>query len=83
MIVKRDAARMLVFRAGMLKDAGKPNTTETSIAKLFATESASECADAAIQVHGGSGYVDDHPVERYLRDARVTRSTRGPRRSRS
>ncbi len=77
MIVKRDAARMLVFRAGMLKDAGKPNTTETSIAKLFATESASECADAAIQVHGGSGYVDDHPVERYLRDARVTRLYEG------
>ena len=37
-----------------------------------ATESAVECANAAIQVHGGSGYVDDHPVERYLRDARVT-----------
>ncbi len=77
MIVKRDAARMLVFRAGMMKDAGKPNTTETSIAKLFATESASECADAAIQVHGGAGYVDDHPVERYLRDARVTRLYEG------
>jgi butyryl-CoA dehydrogenase len=77
MIVKRDAARMLVFRAGTLKDAGKPNTTETSIAKLFATESASECADAAIQVHGGAGYVDDHPVERYLRDARVTRLYEG------
>jgi alkylation response protein AidB-like acyl-CoA dehydrogenase len=72
MIVKRDAARMLVRRSGALKDAGKPNTVETSVAKLFATESAVECANAAIQVHGGSGYVDDHPVERYLRDARVT-----------
>ncbi len=72
MIVKRDAARLLVLRAGLLKDAGRPSTIETSIAKLFATESAVECADAAIQVHGGSGYVDDHPVERYLRDARVT-----------
>ena len=72
MIVKRDAARMLVWRAGMLKDEGKPSTIETSIAKLYATESAIECANAAIQVHGGSGYVDDHPVERYLRDARVT-----------
>jgi butyryl-CoA dehydrogenase len=72
MIVKRDASRLLVRRAGMLKDAGKPNTVETSIAKLYATESAVECANAAIQVHGGSGYVDDHPVERYLRDARVT-----------
>ena len=72
MIVRRDAARLLVWRAGMLKDAGKPSTIETSIAKLYATESAVECANAAIQVHGGSGYVDDHPVERYLRDARVT-----------
>ncbi len=72
MIVKRDAARLLVLRAGLLKDAGKPNTVETSIAKLYATESAVECADRAIQVHGGAGYVDDHPVERYLRDARVT-----------
>jgi alkylation response protein AidB-like acyl-CoA dehydrogenase len=72
MIVKRDAARMLVRRAGILKDLGKPSTVETAIAKLYATESSIECANAAIQVHGGSGYVDDHPVERYLRDARVT-----------
>ena len=64
--------RMLVCRAGELKDEGKPNTTETSIAKLYATESAVECANLAIQVHGGAGYVDDYPVERYLRDARVT-----------
>jgi butyryl-CoA dehydrogenase len=72
MVVKRDAARMLVLRAGWLKDAGQPSTIETSIAKLFATESAVECANSAIQVHGGSGYVDDYPAERYLRDARVT-----------
>ncbi|MDQ3102432.1 MAG: acyl-CoA dehydrogenase family protein [Actinomycetota bacterium] len=72
MIVKRDAARLLVLRAGVTKDAGGPATIETSIAKLYATESAVECANAAIQVHGGAGYVDDHPVERYLRDARVT-----------
>jgi butyryl-CoA dehydrogenase len=72
MVVRRDAARLLVRRAGILKDQGKPNTMETSIAKLYATESAVECANLAIQVHGGSGYVDDYPVERYLRDARVT-----------
>jgi alkylation response protein AidB-like acyl-CoA dehydrogenase len=71
-VVRRDAARMLVRRAALLKDAGKPSTVETSIAKLYATESAVECANLAIQVHGGSGYVDDYPVERYLRDARVT-----------
>jgi butyryl-CoA dehydrogenase len=72
MILKRDASRMLVFRAGVLKDEKKPNTMETSVAKLYATEAAVECANLAIQVHGGSGYVDDYPVERYLRDARVT-----------
>jgi butyryl-CoA dehydrogenase len=72
MILRRDASRMLVLRAGLLKDEGKPNATETSIAKLYATEAAVECANLAIQVHGGSGYVDDYPVERYLRDARVT-----------
>src|SRR5205085_718707 len=72
MKVETDAARMLVWRAGYLKDTGKPNTTETSIAKLYATEAAVRCANTAIQVHGGSGYVDDHPVERYFRDVRVT-----------
>jgi alkylation response protein AidB-like acyl-CoA dehydrogenase len=72
MIVKRDAARMLVWRAGELKDRGVRNTVETSIAKYYATEAAVDCANMAIQVHGGSGYVDDYPVERYLRDARVT-----------
>jgi butyryl-CoA dehydrogenase len=72
MAVETDAARALVWRAGWLKDTGQPNTTETSIAKLFATEAAVRCANNAIQVHGGSGYVDDYPVERYLRDARVT-----------
>jgi len=72
MRVKTDASRMLVLRAGWLKDTGQPNTTETSIAKLFATEAAQWCANEAIQVHGGAGYVDDHPVERYFRDVRVT-----------
>jgi alkylation response protein AidB-like acyl-CoA dehydrogenase len=72
MKVETDAARMLVWRAGYLKDTGKPNTTETSIAKLYATEAAIRCASTAIQVHGGAGYVDDHPVERYFRDVRVT-----------
>jgi butyryl-CoA dehydrogenase len=72
MKVETDAARMLVYRAGYLKDAGRPNSTETSIAKLYATEAAVKCANTAIQVHGGAGYVDDHPVERYFRDVRVT-----------
>ena len=72
MVVKTEASRMLVWRAGWLKDKGLPNTLETSVAKLHATEASLECANTAIQVHGGAGYVDDHPVERYLRDARVT-----------
>ena len=72
MVVDTDASRMLVWRAGYLKDTGKPSTTETSIAKLYATEAAVRSANTAIQVHGGSGYVDDHPVERYFRDVRVT-----------
>jgi alkylation response protein AidB-like acyl-CoA dehydrogenase len=72
MVLKTDASRMLVWRAGWLKDKEMPNTLETSIAKLHATEASLECANLAIQVHGGAGYVDDHPVERYFRDARVT-----------
>ncbi len=72
MVLKTEASRMLVWRAAFLKDKGRPNTLETSIAKLHATEAAVECANTAIQVHGGAGYVDDHPVERYFRDVRVT-----------
>ncbi len=72
MVLKTDASRMLVYRAGFLKDKGRPNTLETSVAKLHATEAAVECSNTAIQVHGGAGYVDDHPVERYFRDVRVT-----------
>src|SRR5215471_7466221 len=72
MVLKTDASRLLVWRAGFLKDKGRPNTLETSVAKLHATEAAVECSNTAIQVHGGAGYVDDHPVERYFRDVRVT-----------
>ncbi len=72
MVLKTDASRLLVWRAGWLKDQERPNTLETSVAKLHATEAAVECANTAIQIHGGAGYVDDHPVERYFRDVRVT-----------
>jgi butyryl-CoA dehydrogenase len=72
MVVDTDAARLLVWRAGHLKDLKRPNTLETSIAKYYATEAAVRCANAAIQVHGGYGYIDEYPVERYMRDARVT-----------
>ena len=72
MRVRTDAARLLVWRAGWMKDQGIANTTETSIAKLFASEAAVWCANEAIQLHGGAGYADDHPVERHFRDVRVT-----------
>jgi alkylation response protein AidB-like acyl-CoA dehydrogenase len=72
MVVDTDAARLLVWRAGHLKDQGRSSTLETSIAKYYATEAAVRCANAAIQVHGGYGYIDEYPVERYMRDARVT-----------
>ncbi len=71
MVVDIDAARLLVYRAGELKNAGAPNTKETSIAKYFASETAVRCANDAIQVHGGMGYSNEFPVERYMRDARV------------
>ena len=73
MRVQTDAARMLVYRAGFLKDEGRPSTTETSIAKLYATEAAQNwCATWRSRSTAASGYVDDHPVERYFRDVRVT-----------
>ena len=71
MIVNTEAARLLVYRAAALKDKGLPNTRETSIAKYFASEVALKAANDAIQVHGGYGYLDEYPVERYMRDARV------------
>src|SRR5439155_779359 len=77
MVVETEAARLLVWRAGDLKDKGRPNTRETSIAKLYASEAAQRAADNAIQIHGGYGFSDEFPVERYWRDARVNRLYEG------
>jgi alkylation response protein AidB-like acyl-CoA dehydrogenase len=63
-----DAARMLVYRAAWLKDQGLKATRETSIAKLFATEAAVRAASEAVLIHGGRGYSNEYPVERYYRD---------------
>lgn len=63
-----EAARLLVRRAAWLKDQGKPTTRETSIAKLFATEAAVRAAGDAVLIHGGRGYSNEYPVERYHRD---------------
>src|SRR5207248_9912199 len=67
-----DAARLLVLRAAALKEAGQPFTREGSMAKVFAAEKANKACDAAVQVHGGYGYIDEFPVERHYRDVRVT-----------
>ncbi len=71
MSVDADAARLLVWRCADLIDRGEPFGTAASKAKLFASEAAVRAANNAIQVYGGAGYVDEHPVEKYLRDARV------------
>jgi alkylation response protein AidB-like acyl-CoA dehydrogenase len=67
-----ESARLLVFRAATLKDAGKPHRREASMAKLEASRCANFCAKEAVQIHGGAGYTKEFPVERYFRDARVT-----------
>jgi alkylation response protein AidB-like acyl-CoA dehydrogenase len=66
-----EAARLLTLRAAALKEAGCPFTREASMAKLFASEAAQRSVAKALQIHGGYGYVEDYPVERYYRDARV------------
>ena len=65
------AARLLTWRAASLRDEGREHTAESSMAKLFAGESAVDIALDAIQIHGGYGYTKDYPVERYLRDAKL------------
>ncbi|KQU65913.1 acyl-CoA dehydrogenase [Aminobacter sp. DSM 101952] len=71
MATQIDAARLMVLRAAMLREAGKPCLTEASMAKLFASEMAEKVCSAAIQIHGGYGYLADYPVERIYRDVRV------------
>ncbi|MFB6082635.1 MAG: acyl-CoA dehydrogenase family protein [Halorientalis sp.] len=74
-----EAARSLTYRAASTVEAGRDQTAAkfASMAKLFASEHAVDVADEAIQVHGGAGYVTDHPVERYYRDARITKIYEG------
>lgn len=71
MSVKVDAARLLTYRAAWTVDAGAPSIKDLATAKYFATEIGTECADLAVQVHGGWGFMDDCPVSRYYRDNRV------------
>jgi len=67
-----DAARLLVYRAAALADAGRSFVVEASKAKLFASTKAREHASEAVQIHGGYGYTTEFPVERYYRDAKIT-----------
>jgi butyryl-CoA dehydrogenase len=71
MATEIEVARQMVWHAAALRDAGKPCLVEASMAKLFASEMAERVCSAAIQVHGGYGYVADFPVERIYRDVRV------------
>ena len=71
MAVLVDTARLLTYRAAWGVDSGRHNMMELSMAKYHATEAGTKCADLAIQVHGGFGYMDECPVSRYYRDNRV------------
>lgn len=75
---KLEAARSLAYRAASFVDDGDSRASElASMAKLFASEASTDITDEAIQVHGGAGYVSDFPVERYFRDARITKIYEG------
>ncbi len=67
-----DAARLLVYRAALSKDAGQPYGVDAAMAKLFASQTAMDVTTKAVQLHGGYGYTRDYPVERMMRDAKIT-----------
>jgi len=77
MRVQLDAARLLVQRAAWLKDNDKPFSTEAAMAKLFATDMAMKVTTDAVQILGGSGYTQEFPVERYMREAKVMQIVEG------
>jgi alkylation response protein AidB-like acyl-CoA dehydrogenase len=72
MVVQIEASRVLTYRAAWLKDMGKPYAYEAAQAKLVASETAAMAATTSLQIHGGYGYCEDYPVERYYRDAKIT-----------
>lgn len=72
MATKVEAARNLVYKAAKTKDEGKRFSKEAAMAKYYASEIASEVANKAVQLHGGYGYIKDYPVERLMRDAKIT-----------
>ncbi len=72
MQARTDAAELMTLRAAFLKDAGEEHSLAASEAKLIASQSSNWVAREAVQIHGGAGYLEDFPVERYMRDARIT-----------
>ena len=72
MQTKVDAARLLVYRAAAAKDAGEKYTHLAAMAKLFASETASDVTRRCVQLFGGYGYTRDYPIERMMRDAKIT-----------
>ncbi|MBN1503687.1 MAG: acyl-CoA dehydrogenase [Candidatus Eisenbacteria bacterium] len=77
MAVSIEAARLLVYKSAFVKDTKKYFSKEAAMAKLFASEMASDVTSKAIQIHGGYGYTRDYPVERNYRDARITQIYEG------
>ena len=77
MATETEAARMLTLKAANMIDERKTVIKEASMAKLFASEVFNRVADKAVQIHGGMGYVSDYPVERFYRDARITKIYEG------
>ena len=77
MATRTEASRLLTYRAAVLADEGRVTSQDTSMAKLFASETLAFVADSALQIQGGSGYITDNPVGRFYRDARITRIYEG------
>ncbi len=71
MATEIDAARLLTWRAASMKDAGMKTTQESSIAKLYTSEVAVRCANEAVQIHGGYGFIKDYPAEKFYRDVKL------------
>jgi alkylation response protein AidB-like acyl-CoA dehydrogenase len=71
MATQIDAARLLTWRAAMLKDAGKRVTKESAMAKLFASEVAVKVSEESVQIHGGYGYTKDYAPEKFWRDSKL------------
>src|SRR5438046_6162991 len=72
MSIESESARLLTYRSAQMEDLGRRHTYESSVAKLFASEAAHRAVDAAVQIHGGYGFIKDYVVEKLYRDQRVT-----------